>query len=514
MSDFFSYQKKRRDVGQPYAPFQDTDVKVMGYLPTQSTQGLGPNHVKRNPNFLILDNIPEMSEHIINTERVTIADRGMYHKEGGWPFGIDPTEPEMTTKWRKKTEKEPVFVGAVKNLVSNTERCISQNNQIDLFEEYFYKEEAEKFVENLSTKTLMLFKDPGPIKRSVSKISWHPEGPTKLAVAYANLRFQQMAEDMPYQSYVWDVSNPNSPACTLKSTTPLTAIAFNHKNTDQIAGGCYNGQVFIWDLKDRERSPVIQSKFIALPEASHYDPVSDLVWLTSKHGSEFLTTSTDGKMLWWDTRNLNGPAESFQLTEGAVGAEGKERVVGGTCIEYFPEAGPTKYFVGTEQGSILCVNKRPKKPIDIFPRFGVDHTRHYGPVVSLKRNPFQPKFFMSVGDWSVKVWNEDAKSQIIRTRYHNAYLSDGCWSPTRPGLFFVTRRDGWLDTWDYFYRQNEIAFSHKVSDSALTCLKIYAGANAGLGNVNAPDGRLAAIGDQDGTVTLLELCDSLYLGSQ
>lgn len=64
----------------------------------------------------------------------------------------------MTTKWRKKTEKEPVFVGAVKNLVSQVDRCIMQNNQIDLFEEYFYKEEAEKYVENLSTKTVSLFK--------------------------------------------------------------------------------------------------------------------------------------------------------------------------------------------------------------------------------------------------------------------------------------------------------------------------------------------------------------------
>ena len=73
-----------------------------------------------------------------------------------------------------------------------------------------------------------------------------------------------------------------------------------------------------------------------------------------------------------------------------------------------------------------------------------------------------------------KIWNEDAnlKTPIIRTRYHNAYLSDGTWSPSRPGVFFVTRRDGWMDVWDYFYRQNEIAFSHKVSDAALTCIKI------------------------------------------
>lgn len=86
-------------------------------------------------------------------------------------------------------------------------------------------------------------------------------------------------------------------------------------------------------------------------------------------------------------------------------------------------------------------------------------------------------------------------------------MSDGTWSPTRPGLFFVTRRDGWLDVWDYFYRQNEIAFSHKVSDSALTCIKIN---NTGGGQFGAI-GKYAAIGDQDGTVTLLELCDSLYI---
>jgi hypothetical protein len=30
------------------------------------------------------------------------------------------------------------------------------------------------------------------------------------------------------------------------------------------------------------------------------------------------------------------------------------------------------------------------------------------------------------------------------------------------GVFFVTRMDGVVDIWDYFYRQNEVAYSHKV----------------------------------------------------
>jgi len=44
-----------------------------------------------------------------------------------------------------------------------------------------------------------------------------------------------------------------------------------------------------------------------------------------------------------------------------------------------------------------------------------------------------------------------------------------------------------------------------VSESALTCIKI----NNISGGTHS-SGKLVAIGDQEGTVTILELCDSLY----
>jgi len=84
----------------------------------------------------------------------------------------------------------------------------------------------------------------------------------------------------------------------------------------------------------------------------------------------------------------------------------------------------------------------------------------------------------------------------MQTRYHSAYLTDGCWSPSRPGLFFLTRMDGFLDVWDFFYRQNEVAYSQKVSDAVLTCLQI--------------NGSMAAIGDSDGTVSMMSMCRTLY----
>ena len=84
----------------------------------------------------------------------------------------------------------------------------------------------------------------------------------------------------------------------------------------------------------------------------------------------------------------------------------------------------------------------------------------------------------------------------MQTRYHQAYLTDGYWSPTRPGLFYLTRVDGFLDVWDFYYRQNEVAYSQKISDSPLTTIKIL--------------GSMSAIGDAEGTVSIMKLSPPLY----
>jgi hypothetical protein len=61
---------------------------------------------------------------------------------------------------------------------------------------------------------------------------------------------------------------------------------------------------------------------------------------------------------------------------------------------------------------------------------------------------------------------EDLKTPIMTTKYNAAYLSGGCWSPTRPGVFFTIKIDGTLDVWDIFLKQNEPAFSTKVRAAA------------------------------------------------
>ena len=83
-------------------------------------------------------------------------------------------------------------------------------------------------------------------------------------------------------------------------------------------------------------------------------------------------------------------------------------------------------------------------------------------------------------------------------RYHSSYLTDGCWSPTRPGVFFTTKSDGSLDIWDYMFKQNDPTLTIQVSDCAQNYMRVES------------SGKYVASGGVDGSTTLFEICSGLY----
>ena len=82
MGEYYTYTKKRREFGK-VCNFSETEIKHFGFFPTQQRTW---EYKKRDPNFITLDNVPNLSEKVINTERVQTSDKGMQHKEGGWPI--------------------------------------------------------------------------------------------------------------------------------------------------------------------------------------------------------------------------------------------------------------------------------------------------------------------------------------------------------------------------------------------------------------------------------------------
>ena len=125
----------------------------------------------------------------------------------------------------------------------------------------------------------------------------------------------------------------------LKSPSPVTNISYNPKITDTIGGGCYNGLICCWDQR-KGKDPT----HISPVDDSHYDPVTHFQWLMSSTGTECVTTSTDGRVMWWDIKKFDAPVEVLNIYENV----GDTKTIGGTVLEYNVDAGPSKFLIGTE----------------------------------------------------------------------------------------------------------------------------------------------------------------------
>lgn len=487
----YLYVKTRNSFGS-HCDFIDTEANVLESIPSTTSDS---DHVIRRPMILKTDTTPDMSEHEANTERQVTRNSSMRHMEGGWPKDVDPAEQSDVQRYRKKVEKDDEFkVAIVKALGPMVDKCLRQNNTINIYQNYFESFRPATTTEQPNAKGLAVFRDPEIIKRTVSTIDWHPECAQKMAASYSVLHFQDTTlglghRTLPTYSYVWDVSNPNTPETILRASSPLICMRYNPKAVDQLIAGAYNGVVTFFDVRKNGGTPVDTCSI----EYSHHDPVYDVFWISSKTGNQCVSVSTDGRMLWWDIRHLTQPTHEITLDT--------QHQYGGSCMEYNAEAGPTKYLVGTEQGAVLSVNLRNSKQNNGVSVFDTAAGKHHGPIYSIQRNPAHNKFFMTIGDWTARLWCEDLKTPIMSTAYHDSYVTAGCWSPSRAGVFLVTRMDGVVDVWDYFHRQNEVAYSHKVGDVALSTVAVQGNAVYGSD--------LFAVGDCNGMISLMQLSDGL-----
>lgn len=48
--------------------------------------------------------------------------------------------------------------------------------------------------------------------------------------------------------------------------------------------------------------------------------------------------------------------------------------------------------------------------------------------------------------------------------YYDVELTDGCWSPTRPGVYYLTKMDGSVDVWDLTFKQSSPALTLQVCE--------------------------------------------------
>ncbi|OAF66392.1 hypothetical protein A3Q56_05874, partial [Intoshia linei] len=107
------YTKKRSEFGRQC---------IFNDRPAEINCDIAPNHallgnlVGKNPIDRQIQNVQEMAEHEANTERFETFNRGINHTEGGWPKDINANEIEQVMRFRKKVEKDEMYVCAATNL--------------------------------------------------------------------------------------------------------------------------------------------------------------------------------------------------------------------------------------------------------------------------------------------------------------------------------------------------------------------------------------------------------------
>lgn len=484
-------------------------------------------YVYKNPRTITIGNQVEKSFHVIHTEKTKTKSMLVKHVEGGWPEVVEnPNEPRHINNWKRAKEKGEGFAEKVLNLIENTEDVLKQNLRMDVYEDYFDESKIKKeeaIEDNYSVQIKTVFKDTCPYKRSISKLCFSPEEPNKIAIAYKinDSDNSVLIDKNKLPCLVWDINNPNTPINALYPTnnSEIVTCAFNSKHPYILGTGCSNGNVLIFDLRNNKQ--MVTSKL----EYCHSESIRDFVWLKSKNGTEFVTTSTDGKVIWWDIRDLNQPKKIYLSPDCAEIKEpgkpdneaewiknpnyknfilidkeketGIEKEYGGLKIEYNPEAGASKFLIVTEQGTIFLANKK-KHDAEISQKYGFTWGRHLGPITGIQRCPFANKYFLTVGDWTAKIWSDDYRNPIYVSKYHPAYLTDCCWLPNRTAIFFVIRSDGMILAYDILFKTQEPIFSQKISETPLTSMSI---------NIK---GDKIILGDDDGIVYLLKLSKSFY----
>jgi dynein intermediate chain 2 len=442
----------------------------------------------------------------------------MVHLEGGWPKNVNASDVGSKTQYQKKIEKIENYLRTLKVLTEPMIHVLDQNIALDMYDEYFPPKKKAEIIESDQQQSkpttapppqtspyddmnwaygkpqatiLTVFKDPcSSIQtRTASSISWFPNDYKKLAVAYCVPQKPDIHMDV-VNSYIWDIHNPNQPDMELSPTSPLCSIAYNPKDSSCLVGGAVNGTIFLFDT--RRGSFSVDNSHM---QHSNRDPVYEVKWVQSKQNNECVSVSTDGLILVWDVRNLGEPIERYSLKQkesgGTPSSMNTSSVLGAISMEYETSYSTSKFLIGTEQGVIVSWNRKSKKKTERM-YFG-----HHGSVYSVQRNPFLPKYFLSVGDWTARVWHDDLwKQPIMETKYHDSYLTAGCWSPIKPGIFFTTKMDGTMDVWDYCHNQSKPVVSLTLSET-------------GLYSIKASVGKYVAVGAADGSVSFLELSEDL-----
>lgn len=323
-------------------------------------------------------------------------------------------------------------------------------------------------------QTLQLYSERHNRKRMVSDIQFSPHFNELLLTSYTK---NPSAPNEPAGLVLlWNTHAPSRPEYTFNAGTDVLSARFSPFHPNLIIGGCYSGQICLWDTRSSGRTGApVQKTPLSGSHLGHTHPIYNISIIGTPNAHNILTTSTDGVVCSWSVDMLTQPQEYLELT---TPPPAKTEDLAPTSLS-FPAADPSFFVVGTEEGSIYPCHRYDRAGA----KAGVDsrlaYRGHTAPVMSTHFHPAKGPvdlgdlMLSSSLDWSVKLWRVKSAAQssaavVAATSSSNSGSSgqtvapvldipredlvyDAKWAPHKPSVFACVTGAGELEVFDLNY---------------------------------------------------------------
>jgi dynein intermediate chain, cytosolic len=369
-------------------------------------------------------------------------------------------------------------------------------------------------------------------RRQVSDLQFSYQFPELLLSSYT--KASAVANDPSGLIMLWNVHAPSRPEYTFHCQgADILSARFSPFHPHLIIGGCYTGQVCLWDTRAMSRSggaPVLKTPQSG-SHLGHNHPVYSISIIGTPNAHNILTASSDGVVCSWSVDMLTQPQEYLELT---TPPPSRTEDLAPTCMAY-PASDPTFFVVGTEEGTIYPCHRYDRAGAKAGVDTKIAYKGHTAPVMSTHFHPakgpvdLSDLLLTSSVDWSVKLWRirPTASSSSVAANAGSTNTAGGSggpqstgpvldisredlvydakWAPHKPSVFACVTGAGDLEIFDLNVDLEvpvtKATPSRGKGGSLATGLNKCAWENKG--------GGLVATGGLDGIVTLFEVGNAL-----
>ena len=363
-------------------------------------------------------------------------------------------EKKTITEEEKKTLLHSIeFKDFLESKTKVIERVLTAtSSNVDFMRDY-----SSDVNSNLSSTSKMLsilsaYQDDFIRNRPIMDISVSPHFPELFAVAYGadsspTSRTASINEKAPGVVCIWSLALKGRPEFKFTASSPVLAVRFHEQDPQLIIGGCYSGQILLWDIRAKSL-PVQRSNMAG---KGHKHPVYSLCMVGTGSSLEIISVSTDGTVCHWDINHLAEPTSvnPLQITVSNSSEATLPMTING--MVYAPGETSNDIIFGTGNGTLLrtAIPFRVNDPIEQI-------SAHMGLITAMSMHPpgnnniYSNLLLTTSFDWTVKLWNlKESKvpiAEFVSLNYD--YVCDVQWSPIYPSIFATVTSSGQVCIWD------------------------------------------------------------------